>query len=255
MVAASLSTLLLLLGPHSNAGCSVGKAWSGSLRCATQMPLVGKHHKFSWVAKKKGSNFGTPAMVELLERSAATVDGAVEGPPLILGSISVRHGGKMGPHKSHQTGRDVDILFYVRDPKGRRRQAVGFYEFDGAGRCQHRRCKGWRFDVQRNWWLVRTMVWSQRPQVQYIFVSNPLRKLMLDYAVKRNEHPEIIRRAKKVLAEPGNSSPHADHFHVRIYCSSADKKAGCRDGGPRWDWLRHRRSHAAHAHHVTPKAK
>ncbi|MFT5433593.1 MAG: penicillin-insensitive murein endopeptidase, partial [Myxococcota bacterium] len=207
------------------------------LKCGRAMPIKGKHHRFSWTAKKKGSNYGTPDMIRLLERSANTVGSAVDGPPLVLGSISVRHGGKLGRHKSHQGGRDVDILFYAVSPDGKRKRSVGFYDFDGAGRCTAKRCKGWTFDVQRNWWLVRTMVWSKRPEIQYIFVSKPLEKLMLNYARKRKEHPEILRRAAKVMAEPGNSSPHADHFHVRIYCSKKDKAAGCRDSGPRWDWV------------------
>ena len=89
--------------------------------------------------------------------------------------------------------------------------------------------------------LVRTLVWSQRPQIQFIFVSRGLRKLMLDYAVRRQEHREILRRARRVMQQPGNSSPHADHFHVRIYCSPQDRTAGCVDGGPRWPWTRRQR--------------
>ena len=218
--------------------CSVGYAYGGRLQNGFEMPLEGKHHRFTWNVRKKGSNFGTPEMVSLLARAARVVGTAVSGPPLVLGRISKKNGGKMRPHKSHQAGRDVDILFYAIDPEGRRKRAVGFYEFDEAGRCLHKRCKGWKFDVQRNWWLVRTMLWSKRPQVQYIFVSKGVKRLMLNYARKRQEHPEILRRAKRVLVQPGNSSPHADHFHVRIYCSAKDKRAGCKDAGPRWDWIR-----------------
>lgn len=247
MVAALLA-LSVTLGPPPDAHsqphaptqttASSGRAWNGSLVNGKPMRLKGEHHRFSWVVKKKHSNYGTPHMIALLERAAKTVGHWVPGPPLVLGSISKEHGGKMNPHKSHQAGRDVDILFYVVTPKGKRRGARGFYKFDGAGRCLHKSCAGWGFDVQRNWWLVRTLLWSKRPQIQYIFVSNPLKKLMMDYARRRGEHPEIMKRARRVLAEPGNSSPHADHFHVRIYCSKADRKAGCRDGGPRWKWVR-----------------
>ena len=219
-------------GPPS----SVGQANGGKLIGATPMEHKGKHHTFTWTAKKKKSNYGTLQMVALLKRAAATVDWAVDGPPLVLGSISYEHGGKIGSHKSHQTGRDVDILFYVVAKDGKRRQSKGFYKFDGVGNCEHKNCHGDKFDLQRNWWLVRTMVWSQKPHVQYIFVSKPLRKLMLAYAKKRGEHPEILRRAAKVMVQPGNSSPHADHFHVRIYCRKGDKT--CKDFGPRWDWTR-----------------
>ena len=225
--------------PAAKAGvtASRGAAWNGSLDNGIAMALTGRHHQFSWVVSKRHSNYGTPEMIALLERAAATVGHFVEGPPLVLGSLSKEHGGKMNPHKSHQAGRDVDILFYVVSPKGERKRARGFYEFDGQGRCLHQSCAGWKFDVQRNWWLVRTLLWSKRPQVQYIFVSNPLKRLMLEYAKRRHEHPEILRRARRAMAEPGNSSPHADHFHVRVFCGKQDRVAGCRDGGPRWDWI------------------
>jgi penicillin-insensitive murein endopeptidase len=217
--------------------CSNGAAWNGRLEGGIPMDVQGDDYVLHGGKARQRTAYGTPEMITLLKRGAAVVGEMVDGPPLVIGSISAQSGGKLGRHKSHQTGRDVDIVFYARDPEGKRHRGVGFYDFDGAGNCVHARCKGWSFDVQRNWWLVRTLVWSKRPEVQYIFVSDPLRKLMLDYARKRQEHPEILRRAERVLAQPGNSSPHADHFHVRIYCSAKDKTRGCRDGGPTWDWI------------------
>lgn len=225
-------------GEYGATACSQGAAWNGRLQGGIPMEVKGDHHQLHGGRARQRTAWGTPDMVALLKRAARVVGTSVEGPPLVLGSISDQDGGKLGRHKSHQTGRDVDILFYVTDPSGARKRALGFYEFDGQGNCLHKRCRGWTFDVQRNWWLVRTMVWSKRPEVQWIFVSDPLQRLMLAYAARRGEHPEIMRRAKKVMAEPGNSSPHADHFHVRAYCSAADKRRGCRDGGPMWDWIR-----------------
>ncbi|MFT7622623.1 MAG: penicillin-insensitive murein endopeptidase [Myxococcota bacterium] len=239
MVALLAALAMLATPPAPMGGGSVGKAFDGRLQNGIEMPVEGRHHRFTGVAQKKKSHYGTLEMVQLLQRAAATVSYFVDGPPMVLGSISKKHGGKMNPHKSHQAGRDVDILFYVVDAEGRRRRARGFFDFDKKGRCTHRACVGWTFDVQRNWWLIRTLVWSQRPQIQYVFVSRGLRALMLSYAEKRGEHPEILARARKVLVQPGNSSPHADHFHVRIYCSRRDKVAGCVDNGPRWQWTRH----------------
>jgi penicillin-insensitive murein endopeptidase len=143
----------------------------------------------------------------------------------------------MHPHKSHQSGRDVDILFYTLDSDGKAQKARGFYDYDAQGRCTHKRCKGWSFDVPRNWELVRTLVWSVKPHLQYAFVSQGLKRLMLKYAADNDEHPEIIRRAKRVLVQPSDSSPHADHFHVRIYCTQDEKKAGCMLTGPVHDWV------------------
>lgn len=243
---AVVCTLLLTVAPPAESGPtasptrSVGKANGGQLQHGKPMSLHGKHHHFTGTAKRRKTNYGTPEMITLIHRAAATVGHFVDGPPMILGSISKEHGGKFGPHQSHQSGRDVDILFYMVAPDGKRKRARGFYTFDDEGRCKHNNCKGWRFDVMANWWLVRTLVWSKRPQVQYIFVSKGLRSIMLAYAKERGEHPDILKRARKMLVQPGNSSPHADHFHVRIYCSNRDKGAGCTDFGPRWSWVESR---------------
>ena len=202
------------------------------------MSLKGKHHCFTWNVRKKSSNFATPLMRNLMCRSSKAVARKLGGPPMVLGSISRDGGGKMFPHKSHQSGRDVDILFYMLDPKGQAKKSKGFYKFDALGRCTHKRCKGWTFDVPRNWELVRTMVWSAKPYVQYAFVSKGLKKLLINYAVKHGEHPEIVKRAKRVLVQPGDSSPHADHFHVRIYCTKDELKRGCKNTGPRHRWVK-----------------
>jgi hypothetical protein len=38
-----------------------------------------------------------------------------------------------------------------------------------------------------------------------------------------------------VLHQPGDSLPHDDHFHVRIYCPVGDRHAWCVDRAPlRW---------------------
>jgi len=236
MVNAALVLVVVstLATPPSQSAGSVNR---GQLQQGVPLSLDGEHHRFTSTVRRKGSNYGTQEMIALLRRSMKTV--GVEGAPTILGSISRCDGGHMRPHKSHQSGRDVDILFYVKDRKGTRKASRGFVRFDGNGRCvqSSRQCAGMRFDVQRNWWLVRTLVWSKDPQVQFIFVADPLKELMLKYAKKRGEHTDILRRARTVLRQPGDSSPHADHFHVRIYCSPGDRSHGCVDKGPRWSWI------------------
>ena len=70
-----------------------------------------------------------------------------------------------------------------------------------------------------------------------MFISNPLKDLLLQYAERRGEHPEILRRARLILRQPSDSAAHDDHMHVRTFCSSTDLKSGCVDGGTRWRWV------------------
>jgi penicillin-insensitive murein DD-endopeptidase len=37
------------------------------------------------------------------------------------------------------------------------------------------------------------------------------------------------------MHQPSDSQSHMDHYHIRIYCSLADRRMGCIDRGPeRW---------------------
>ena len=85
---------------------------------------------------------------------------------------------------------------------------------------------------------MRTLLASDVPAVQYIFVADHLKKSMLSYAKKHGEAKEILRRARSILIEPRDALPHDDHFHVRIYCSEEDSKHGCKDNGPKWAWVK-----------------
>ena len=155
---------------------------------------------------------------------------------LTVGDCSDEDGGDLKRHVSHNSGRDVDILFYVKDRHGKSIVPSRFTRFDGQGTMKGG-SRSLRFDVERNWWLVRTLLASNTPIVQYIFVSKPLKQLMLNFAKEHGEAKEILRRARYVLMQPRDSSDHADHFHVRVYCSEEDKKDGCRDTGPKWSWV------------------
>ena len=76
--------------------------------------------------------------------------------------------------------------------------------------------------------------------VQWVFVSRGLKARLLRHAIATQASPEAIFRASLVLQQPRSSSPHDDHFHIRIYCDAVEGALSCRDRGPRWPW--HRRS-------------
>lgn len=215
---------------------SVGTPQDGKLVDGFELPLRGAHYRFYGPVARRGTQWATVETAALVGRAARAVHEATGGPPLLVGDCSLREGGATPRHASHRSGRDVDLLFYVQSADGRPVQARNFRTFDGSGRCTARGCD-LLLDVQRTWWLVRTLLASQRPAVQYVFVSDPIRALLLAHAEAAGEHPEILTRARRVLREPSDSSDHADHLHVRVYCASDDVAAGCVDEGPRWRWV------------------
>lgn len=133
-----------------------------------------------------------------------------------LGHVSQRHGGEIDRHASHESGRDADIGFYVKNAQGKALLSDGFVAFDGNGKAEH--WPGAVFDDARNWELVAALVTDPEVHITHIFVATPLRERLLAYAKHVGAHPDIRERASELLAQPRGSLPHDDHFHVRIGC-------------------------------------
>ena len=182
-----------------------------------------------------GRFYGTWQLVQLLSRGARRVAQRFPGARLTIGELSSKVGGDIDGHRSHESGRDADVGFYMRRSDGSVYSGNHkFVEFDANGRglAPNGRL---RFDAARNWELVSKLVSDGDARVQYIFVSRGLRQLLLNTAVKRKASPDLIERAGAVMVEPGHGNPHRSHFHVRIYCPPTDRPV-CRDVAPFWTW-------------------
>ena len=94
------------------------------------------------------------------------------------------------------------------------------FEADGWDR-QHR----YQFDTRRNLALMVALLTDKKVEVQWIFVADWLKKRLIAEAWEQAIDPRTIARMEVVLHQPGDSNPHQDHYHVRIYCSSDDEAA------------------------------
>lgn len=216
-------------------GGTRGSTSRGSLAGAFDMPMAGAGYRFYGPVARRQAHYATVELAALVARAARVLQREVPGPPLVLGDMSAEHGGPLRRHASHQSGRDIDVIFLARDASGDAVESGRFVRYDGRGDCVSDGCD-LRFDAERNWWFVRTLAVSREPAVQWIFVSSPLRDLLLAWAEAHGEHPEVLKRARRLLRQPGDSAPHDDHFHVRIYCPP-QRAAGCVDAKPRWPWV------------------
>jgi len=160
--------------------------------------------------------WGLPALIQLLQRSAERVSEKFPGAVLSVGDLSHRTGGEIRNHLSHQSGRDVDIGFYVCDPGGAQMLLPRFVEFDADGRSKD--VPSARFDDARNWTLVESLVSDRDAKVEVIFVSSALRARLIREALRQRAPLTARIRAARVMREPRTSTVHADHFHVRIAC-------------------------------------
>ena len=159
----------------------------------------------------------------------------------MIGDLSKRLGGQIAGHRSHRTGRDVDLLFYAETPGGESVTSPGFVKFGPDGLAVFPSDRGGtrfiRLDVAREWLLVKALMLSPLANVQWLFISAPLEALLTEYARARGEDAELIWHAETVMLQPGDSLPHDDHLHLRTACTPEEAMYGCEGGGPYWPWL------------------
>jgi penicillin-insensitive murein endopeptidase len=144
-----------------------------------------------------GRTWGLPVLVRLLRTASDDVAKRHKGAVLFVGDLSAKAGGALEGHNSHQSGRDVDVGFFVANSKGKPVAVKRFIPFDNAGKG---RDVPWaRFDDARNWALVEALLKDPRAGVRYIFVANNLRARLLAYAAKKQVPKDLILRAAVVM--------------------------------------------------------
>lgn len=135
-------------------------------------------------------------------------------PEVLVGNISTRFGGPMQPHKTHQSGRDVD-LGYVSRPSS-------------DGRWQKMNAKN--LDADKTWTLIQLFI--SEANVEVIYADRKIQQLLLRVAQKRprvraqqlREWFEVAPGAKRGETLIRHVPDHDDHFHVRFACSGTEKQ-------------------------------
>ncbi len=113
---------------------------------------------------------------------------------LTIGSMSQLQGGTFPPHKSHQSGRDVDI----RLPR-----------LDGAGTHPSHEQVDWH----ATWALIGAFLETEQTEV--IFLSRRLHGLLREAARDMGASPRELARIGTLIV---HSRGHNAHIHVRIRC-------------------------------------
>jgi penicillin-insensitive murein endopeptidase len=161
-------------------------------------------------------SYAHPALVLMLQRSAQDIGKMAPGAIMFVGDLSTENGGPISGHRSHQSGRDADLAFYMRDKNGKRVPAPHFVAFDGEGKA--RDGSGYVFDDELNWLLVQSWARDTRAGLSHIFISHPLRQRLIRFAQSHEQHKKYLPLALALLKQPERGEPHDDHFHVRITC-------------------------------------
>jgi penicillin-insensitive murein endopeptidase len=239
------------LGIFANDGSSVsvGSPSKGALLHGVAMPFAGAGYDVHPDWRARNHRYTTVAVVRWLTEVFRDVDRAFPGGTAYLGDLSSRSGGDGVMHKSHASGRDIDIFYFASDANGlpsRGLPAMLHFANDGhavawsagkLGRPIKAPLPNAHFDAQRNWALVRAMLDNPISEVQWIFIHRELAGLLISEAERDGTPAATISRARALLHQPTDSQPHDDHMHVRVFCDPKDRAFGCSDKGPR-RWLK-----------------
>jgi penicillin-insensitive murein endopeptidase len=185
--------------PESLGSMAIGFTNSGALFNGVQMPpgeawqVVNPEH--AWGTRETVDN-----LTHCLERVVELFPGAAT---MYIGHISGRRGGHLSPHKSHQSGRDVDVSYYYN---------AGTEKWYATANARN-------LDRERTWAFVRTIITDT--DVELILMDRSVQRLLRQFALSRGEDREWVDR---LFDGGGGLSPlilhakgHASHLHVRFY--------------------------------------
>ncbi len=208
-------TALLAPAHRMPSGKSIGSPTEGKLVGGAHL-TEGPHLRIVPQYANGDVRWGLEPLVGMLDRAGKSVRKQFHDAVMSVGHLSKAGGGEIDRHASHESGRDADVGFYVKNHIGKPVYADHFVPFlaDGTSKVW----PGAHFDDARNWALVAALVSDPQAKVTHLFVATPLRARLLAYAEKIGAPPAVRQRAAEVLAQPHGALPHDDHFHVRIAC-------------------------------------
>ena len=175
--------------------------------------------------KTADESYGTNEVVEALFTCGQSYHKTFpKAAGVLIGDISKKGGGRMKPHKSHQSGLDVDVG-HVR---------LGKHAADD----QFTALPPSTIDVKRTWAFLRCLIDSKR--VARVFMNSSVQKVFREAA--KAKQIDIEPYTLDFLFEYGGNNRsnaliqsiggHVNHFHVRFRCDADDKRCRDRDAVP-----------------------
>ncbi len=192
---------------------SVGGVTTGSLDNPIRMPKLDLYelrcprHSYTTAATARG----------LIDAIACFREHRRYAGEIVIGDISRECGGSLGPHRSHQSGRDVDLWLPI---------AGGRYG-RGCDHCGTDFCRPepHEIDWHATWALVQAL--AARPEIEVVFLDFDLQAKLRRSALESGADPASLdaaiqwpRRGAPTLVQ--HSAGHVHHMHIRFRCPPDD---------------------------------
>jgi murein endopeptidase len=184
---------------------ATGRPYDGRLARGVELPDEGPGY-----VTRKPWRHGTWQLIHTMMTGVAEV--LLRHPdtvPVVVGDLSRKGGGRLKPHRSHQSGLDVDIGYYF---KGNRYSRWRFVPADAA-----------TLDADKTLTLIEGML--RTGWVDMIFIDTRIQRLLHTEARARGWSEELLDRVFEVHRTRSarttiirHSRGHHDHLHLRVKC-------------------------------------
>lgn len=174
-------------------------------------PIALPENKALYTIRKPDESYGSSHTIHNLQlaiaqwRQATGYTGS-----LLIGAISKKGGGRLRPHSSHQSGRDVDIRLPLERADGSA-DDVSDINWDAT------------------WALILALVATG--EVEYIFLTTDRQKHLLKAAKRAGASKDMIERILQYPETSGNKNGivrnqpgHTAHIHVRFSCAANETR-------------------------------
>jgi len=193
---------------------SVGSPSNGRLILGQSLDEDGDKQGVGWVISAQREHiYGTPDTIRYIKKCAMEYRSWFprnKAPPVVIGDISKKGGGPLYPHKSHQSGRDVDIGYIIKG--GQQAAANGIFV----------RATAKSIDLPKQWILTKCFL--DLDATTHIFMEASIVKALKEYVMR--VYKKNRQKLQKYLGYfPGGSKAkivpdeeHTSHMHVRFAC-------------------------------------
>ena len=192
-------------------GISTGTADRGRLVAGVQLP----RNDALYTIRNPDHSWGSSLMVNELQRGVRDFrERTGFDRELVMMDLSREHGGRFRPHRSHTSGRDVDIRLPLR---------LGV----AKGTVPE---LGSQVDWDATWALIQAFAGDD--QLQYVFLSRSRQQALLEAAKRAGAtEPELERFIQyprhSRTAVVRHAHGHTEHIHVRFKCGP--NETSCRE--------------------------
>ncbi len=201
-------------------GQSVGKPHRGSLHEGVQLPFDRAYYR-----RRTARAYGASHTVAYLRQAIASVRSRYpKVHRLAIGDLSHSEGGALPGHRSHQSGRDVDVGLYYKT----KRRPAGYPKEFAAGTAKN-------LDLAATWTLIDALLATRKLAggVEHIFLDYTLQGLLYKYAKKHGAKRKLLSEVFQYPHGRGHGgtliqhvAAHDDHLHIRYKCPKGDR--GCK---------------------------